>query len=241
MAHSGGMLLLFGGYTAAGATRRCYAWGCQPPDANEPSSPGAAGAVGVGAGPTALPGAASAVGSMRAAPNDPLVLLACPAEAPAQRHAAVAQPAMAEALPGAQVVCTPPADWSAEAHVIVPSADSPEQALSLLTQTLQRLTLQRSAFVLPRSTTLLSRAHLLAAVQPCRHTLRISGEPRVFECFWVGVTDVQRGKTAVGSSAAREVTAERAASGGGRAAHGGIDGDVAALLDHAWRTLLRGF
>lgn len=114
------------------------------------------------------------------------------------------------------------------------------QALSLLTQTLQGLQLQRAAFK-QRSASLLARARLLAAVQPCVHTIRVGGQPRVFECFWIGVVDVQRGKTAVGASASREVTAEHATSAWGKAAKGAMDEDTVAVLHHAWRSLLRGF
>jgi len=233
---SGGMLLIFGGYTGAGATRRCYAWGCEPHDDESAS----------GAPKTAPTGPGEGVASSS---DEALVLLACPADAPANRHATAAVPAFTDALPGAIVVPTPPADWSAEVHALVSVADSPTQALSLLTQTLQGLQLQRTAFS-QRSASLLARARLLAAVQPCVQTLRVGGQPRFFACFWVGVVDVQRGKTVVGSSMSREISAEQAAAGWGKDARGALDGkdargaldeDTAAILHHAWRALLRGF
>jgi hypothetical protein len=61
---------------------------------------------------------------------------------------------------------------------------------------------------------------------------------------------VQRGKTVVGSSMSREISAEQAAAGWGKDARGALDGkdargaldeDTAAILHHAWRALLRGF
>ena len=102
------------------------------------------------------------------------------------------------------------------------------------------LQLQRTAFS-QRSTSLLARARLLAAVQPCVQTLRVGGQPRVFASFWIGVVDVQRGKTVVGSSTSREISAEQAAAGWGKDARGALDEDTAGILHHAWRALLRGF
>ena len=135
IAHSGGMLLVFGGYTAAGATRRCYAWGCAlAGEAEGPSSVGSHSSSGrvtpaleSSGGGEPLPLAASASAAA-------LVLLACPSDsASAQRQAKAAQQAMVGVLEAVHVVPTT-AEPTGEAPSAVLSATSQEQALSLVTQ-----------------------------------------------------------------------------------------------------------
>jgi hypothetical protein len=152
MAHSGGMLLVCGGYTAAGATRQVYAWGCEP---------SLAAPAGHGERAPVPPPAKTLGGS-----SHPLVLLACPTGINSQRHAYAATGAIVDALPGAQIVATP-YGGEGEGAADVPLASTQEQALSLLLQRLQQLQLQRAAFG-EKSSSLLSRARLAAAVQPCQ-------------------------------------------------------------------------
>ena len=243
-AQSGGMLLVFGGYTAAGATKRCYAWGCEKAagggaaggDASRMFTPASA-ALG------RLPAAGEPPSSAEAA-EAPLVLLACPRGAQAQRHAGAAQPAFAERLGvGVQVVPTPSAPALAGGSAgadSVAQADSNEQALALMLHRLHQLQLQRNAFG-AQPASLLSRAQMLAAVQPCVYRLMAGGQARTFVSFWVGVIDLGSGRQAVGSSLSREVRAEQT-GGWGKTAHAPseLHEDAMSALLQAWKSLLRG-
>jgi len=111
MSHCGGMLLVFGGYTATGATRKCFAWGCEPL------------ASSTGAGYNAPSASSSA---------DVVVVYACPARANTLNHAKAAAGPFAEKFDGAQVI--PTTD-----NADVADADGHEQALSMLQQRLQQL------------------------------------------------------------------------------------------------------
>jgi len=124
----------------------------------------------------------------------------------------------------------------------VPTADSNEQGLALLTQTLESLQLQRSAFGGGSAASLLARSRLLAAVQPTVYTIRTGGTSRTFACYWVGLLDPSRAKTAVLCSASVEVTAaEQMAWGQHARPAASLDEDAATLVLQAWRALLRDF
>lgn len=110
-------------------------------------------------------------------------------------------------------------------------------ALSLVAQTLERLQLQRAAFATSGSAaSLLARASMIAAVQPCTYRLMTSGSPRLFATSWIGLIHLNTGKLAVGSSASREVPL--AAEGAPPAA---MDDEASAVLQDAWKALLRSF
>jgi len=131
------MLLVFGGYTATGATRKCFAWGCEPP------------ASSTRAGGYNAPSTSSAV--------EVVVVYACPASANTLKHAKAAAGAFTEKFDGAQVIPT-------TENADVADADGHEQALSMLQQRLQQLQVnQRSRLGSP----LLARARMVAAIQPC--------------------------------------------------------------------------
>lgn len=106
LATSGGLLLVYGGYTAAGATRKCYAWGCEV-EATEMGN----GEMGWRATAAADTGAGIGVvessrggGAGRGDGGRPVVLLACSASGGGgQRHAQLGESAMVDALPGVQV------------------------------------------------------------------------------------------------------------------------------------------
>ena len=233
IAQSGGMLLVFGGYTAAGATKKCYAWGC------EDEVGGGSAAVAVAAGGVKAAGGGGLGGGKAGAEG--LVVLACPEETNTQRHAHAAQGAFAEKLSGgAQVVAAPGSSGSAGAGDVT-EASSNEQALSLMLQRLHNLQLQHSAFGGVSSSSLLARARMLAAVQPCVYRLMVGGAPRTFVCFWIGAVDLATGRQAVGSSLSREVGASEA-GGWGKAAHSAsaLNEDGASALVQAWKSLLRG-
>ena len=234
MAHLGGMLLLFGGYTAAGATRKCFAWGCESYAAD-----GAAAGEATSRGAAAV--LSSALSTGVGATNkggEPIVLMACPLGAHAVRHAHAAQQAFAEKWGGAQVVPTPSGDGGAGTLSESAEATSQEQALSLMLQQLERLQLERAAFG-AGSASLLARARVLAAVQPCVFKLTAGGTPRTFVCFWVGIADPASGRTHVGSSLIREVAAEEVGWGRAARAPSDLNEDGAAVLLQAWRSLLR--
>ena len=218
MAHTGGMLLLFGGYTSTGATKKCFAWGCESYVADGAS----AGTI----APSGLQG-----GGLKG--GEPIVLMSCPAEASAQRHAQAAQPAFGDKVANAHVVATASSDSG------TPEASSQEQALSLMLQRLQKLQLERSAFG-EGSASLLARAHLLAAVQPCVYKMMAGGQPRTFVCYWVGIAEPISGRTHVGSSLSREVSTEQLGWGRNGRSASDVDEDGAAVLLQAWRSLLRG-
>ena len=101
--------------------------------------------------------------------------------------------------------------------------------------------LHHSAFGGASSSSLLARASMLAAVQPCVYRLMVGGAPRTFVCFWVGAVDLTSGRKAVGSSLSREVGASEA-GGWGKAAHSAsaLNEDGASVLVQAWKSLLRG-
>ena len=100
-----------------------------------------------------------------------------------------------------------------------------------------RLQLQRAAFATSGSAaSLLARASMIAAVQPCTYRLMTSGSPRLFATSWIGLIHLNTGKLAVGSSASREVPL--AAEGAPPAA---MDDEASAVLQDAWKALLRSF
>ena len=246
VAQSGGMILVFGGYTAAGATKRCFAWGCSDEDAAATKAKGAGTAFGPAS--AALVAASASRQSKGAKPSDAsregVVVLACPHEAHTQRHAQAAQGAFAERLgSGAEVMGVVASSGAGGPSAAEPDgvaqAESNEEALSLMMQRLHNLQLQRNAFG-GQSTSLLGRARVLAAVQPCVYRLMAGGAPRTFVCFWVGAVDVATGRQAIGSSLSREVRAEKA-GGWGKAAHAPseLDEDSSSALKQAWRSLLR--
>lgn len=238
MAHSGGMLLLFGGYTSTGATRNAYAWGCEAHADNAchvAAAVDATSALGGGAAPRGGGVALSPKGS------EPIVLMACPAGAKAQRHAQAAQAAFGEKLGGAHVVATPAEDGGVGAQSDVSEASTNEQALSLMLQRLHKLQLEQKAFGPSSSASLLSRARVLCAVQPCVYQLMAGGAPRTFVCFWVGLADPTTGRTHVGSSLSREVAADEMGWGKAARSPAEINEDAAAVLLQAWRSLMRAF
>ena len=105
---------------------------------------------------------------------------------------------------------------------------------------LHQLQLQRNAFG-AQPASLLSRAQMLAAVQPCVYRLMAGGQARTFVSFWVGVIDLGSGRQAVGSSLSREVRAEQT-GGWGKTAHAPseLHEDAMSALLQAWKSLLRG-
>ena len=171
-----------------------------------------------------------------------VVVLACPADAHTQRHAHAAQGAFADKFGGggAYVVATPTTTGGASvASEDVATADGQEHALSLVLQRLQSLQLQRSAFGAP-SASLLSRAKVLAAVQPCIYRLKGGGATRSYACYWVGAVDLDSGRTATGASVSTELHSESQASSPGLATRSAfaLDEDAAASLGHAWKSLV---
>ena len=118
-------------------------------------------------------------------------------------------------------------------------APSQEQALSLLLQTLQKLQFKRAAFG-DGSASLLYRARLIAAVQPCVYSLMAAGALRTFVCFWVGVYDPRGGRSLVGSSLSREVGSGEVGWGKFLRSSSEVHEDTAATLLQVWRSLLRG-
>jgi len=70
-----------------------------------------------------------------------------------------------------------------------------------------------------------------------------AGTPRVFSAHWIGLLDLASGRSAVASTAAREVAgAERNTRAWGSAkaaAPADLDVDSALLLTQAWRSLIK--
>ena len=181
----GGMLLVCGGYTSTGATKSFYAWGCNTAEAEAPADHA------FGVPPGQQEQRISAV---------PLMLLTCPSHAHIEAHASIALASLGSVLLGAQVIGVSMAD-SGAAESSAEVADSQEQALSLLLQRLQQLQLQRVS----GAASLVSRARLVAAVQPCRYKLMAAGHPSHFRTYWVGLLDLETNKRKVGSGQSVEV------------------------------------
>ena len=228
VAVSGGMLLVCGGYTAAGATRACLAWGCE-------SAPS-----GAAAGSRVVAERRGAGGRVASSPVKTLLLLSVPEHVPSQAHAQAAQAALMHGFTELQVVAlngggagSGPAGGETERSG--GEATSQEQALAMLQHRLEALQLQWRALD-GSSTSLLAQAQLVAGIQPCRYTLMAAGRPRAFGTVWIGLMDLATGRSSVAASASREVPA--AVSSWGRAA-AELDAESAVLVTQAWRALIK--
>mmetsp|Transcript_12126 Transcript_12126/g.38885 ORF Transcript_12126/g.38885 Transcript_12126/m.38885 type:complete len:778 (-) Transcript_12126:311-2644(-) len=237
MAVSGSLLLVCGGYTAVGATRACLAWRCERT---------AAGAVPV---PRTHPDRKGIQSRAQDRPAKTLLLLACPGQAPAQAHAQAAQAALMHGFTELQVVpVNGEADGSSGGDDVACVADgeagggealSQEQALAMLQHRMESVQLQWRSLD-GGSSSLLSQAQLVGAVQPCRYKLMAAGRPRAFTTFWIGLMDLSTGRTVAAASASREVPPAAVAWGRAAASQSGeLDTESAVIVTQAWRALIK--
>lgn len=237
MAVSGSLLLVCGGYTAVGATRACLAWGCERT---------AAGAVPV---PRTHPDRKGIQSRARDRPAKTLLLLACPGQAPAQAHAQAAQAALMHGFTELQVVpVNGEANGSSGGDDVACVADgeagggealSQEQALAMLQHRMESVQLQWRSLD-GGSSSLLSQAQLVGAVQPCRYKLMAAGRPRAFTTFWIGLMDLTTGRTVAAASASREVPPAAVAWGRAAASQSDeLDTESAVIVTQAWRALIK--
>lgn len=162
------------------------------------------------------------------------MLLACPSSVPIALHAQAAQVGLSAYLPGVYVAGYPLSDGALADAVV---ADSHEQGLSLVMQRLQQLQLQRTA-IGDSSASLLSRASLIAAMQPCNFHVMAGGDARKFCTFWLGLADVASSKYSVGSSPSLEV-AQTPQRWGKSARSSSLDSESTVQITQGWRALIQ--
>lgn len=224
MTVSGNMLLVCGGYTSAGATRACFAWGCETTpveDVVEASE------------------RRGQNGRAKGSLAQTLMVLSCPSRTRAEAHAQAAQAALTNAFAGLKVVAMVGSVNARDASVDAKEeeATSQEQALAMVEQRMESIQLCKRSMNEVCGSSSLSQAHVAGIVQPCQYKIMTAGRPRVFLVYWVGLIDLHNGRRVVAASASREVRA--AAASWGRGAVDELDKDGAIIVTHAWRTLIK--